>query len=223
MSEHEPLTVYDGQIDLGDRNNPRTRVVEKIRPGSRVLEVGCATGFMGEHLVRQRGCSVRGVEIEPEAARLARARGLDVVLGSIEDAGTLEQVAGRYDYVLFGDVLEHLVHPDRVIASMVPLLADGGHLLASIPNVAHWSVRWGLMGGRFRYTRGGLLDENHLRFFERGSVRRLFERGGMRVASLDYVYAFPLPVPAPHSVRSALVRAFPGLFTWQFVVDAVKA
>lgn len=222
MAEYFPITVYDGRIELADRNNPRTRIVETIRPGSRVLEVGCATGFMGEFLVTQKSCSVLGVEIEAEAARLARERGLTVVLGNIEDAAVLAQVAGRYDYVLFGDVLEHLVHPARVIASVAPLLSEGGHLLASIPNVAHWSVRWRLMAGHFRYTRGGLLDENHLRFFERRTVRQLFEHGGLRVETLDSIYAFPVPMPLPHALRRGIVRAFPGLFTWQFVVDAVK-
>ena len=222
MVEYAPISVYDGRIDLADRNNPRTKVVGAIRPGSRVLEVGCATGFMGEFLVTQRNCTVRCVEIEEEAARLARGRGLDVVLGNIEDHAVLAQVAGTYDFVLFGDVLEHLVHPARVIASVAPLMAADGHLLASIPNVAHWSVRWRLMAGQFRYTRGGLLDENHLRFFERRTVRQLFEHGGLRVRSLDSVYAFPIPMPLPHAVRRGIVRAFPGLFTWQFVVDAVK-
>ena len=222
MAEYAPLAVYGGRIDLGDRNNPRTRIVETIRPGSRVLEIGCATGFMGEFLVAQRGCVVLGVEIEEESARLARSRGLNVVLGNIEDASVLAQVAGRYDYVLFGDVLEHLVHPARVLASMVPLLSEGGHVLASIPNVAHWSVRWRLLAGQFRYTRGGLLDENHLRFFERRTVRELFESGGLQVETLDFIYAFPLPLPLPHAARRAIVRAIPGLFTWQFVVDAVR-
>ena len=222
MTEGAGAILYDGRVDLADRNNPRTRIVELIRAGSRVLEVGCATGFVGEYLAKHKGCDVLAVEIDPNAAAIARSRGLNVVQGSIEDPAVLERISGSYDYVTFGDVLEHLVHPDRVIVRLAAALSQGGHMLASIPNVAHWSVRWRLMAGRFRYTRGGLLDDNHLRFFERRTVRALFEREGLRVRALESIYAFPLPLPLTHAARRGIVRIFPGLFTWQFVVDAVK-
>ena len=212
--------VYDGVIQLGDRNNPRTKIVEMVRPGSRVLEIGCATGFMGEFLVREKKCTATAVEIDPMAAELARRRGLDVVLGSIEDERVLERLQGTYDFILCGDVLEHMADPARVLARIAGWLAPEGRVLASIPNVAHWTVRWRLMAGRFDYTRGGLLDENHLRFFTRRTIVQMFDRAGLEVRSLDSVYAFPIRMPLPHRFRRMLAACAPGLWTWQYVVSA---
>jgi 2-polyprenyl-3-methyl-5-hydroxy-6-metoxy-1,4-benzoquinol methylase len=216
------MIMYDGVIDLTQPNNPRTRIVEAVRPGSRVLEIGCATGFMGEFLVTQKHCSHLAVEIDPEAAERARRRGLRVVEGHIEDEAVLAEVAGRYDYTLFGDVLEHLAHPDRVISRLAGYLDREGHMLASIPNVAHWSVRIGLLLGRFDYTRGGLLDENHLRFFTRRSAAALFERNGLRLHGMEFIYLFPIPIPLAHPVKHWMAARLPGLLTWQFVIDASK-
>jgi 2-polyprenyl-3-methyl-5-hydroxy-6-metoxy-1,4-benzoquinol methylase len=220
MAEPEQAHVYDGVIDLNDRNNPRTKVVGRVRAGSRVLEVGCATGFMGEYLTQQKQCIVKAVEVDPVAAERARARGLDVVLGSIEDARILETVRGTYDYILFGDVLEHLADPERTLTAVSAFLADGGSVLASIPNVAHWSVRWRLLAGRFDYTRGGLLDETHLRFFTRRTISLMVERAGLEMQAIDTVYRMPIRFPLPHAVRRGIAAALPGLCTWQYVVSA---
>src|SRR4029077_8375176 len=93
---------------------------------------------------------------EPEAARAASRT---VVVGSVEDPATIERVAdGAYDAIVLADVVEHLRHPEEALRTRVPKLRAGGRIVLSVPNVAHWSVRLGLLRGRFRYADVGLLD-----------------------------------------------------------------
>lgn len=142
------MTIYDEVIDPGMPNNSRTRIVGRIPSGSRVLEIGCATGFMAEHLTRAQGCHVTGVERDPDAARVAAGRCARLVVGDIEDPALLARCAGEYDVVIFADVLEHMRDPAAVLRVVVGCLAPDGRVLASMPNVAHWSIRWRLLVGR---------------------------------------------------------------------------
>src|SRR5439155_8955550 len=154
-------------------------VLSLIAPGTRVLEFGCASGYMSAVLRSRLGCLVTAIEVDPVAAALARRQADNVIEADVE---TLDYArafgAERFDVLLFADVLEHLRDPQAVLRHARPLLAAGGVVVASIPNVAHGSVRVALLEGEFRYTPIGLLDDSHLRFFTRASVTSLFEDAG---------------------------------------------
>src|SRR5207302_3348121 len=139
-------------------------VLGLVEPGSRVLEFGCATGYMSQALRDRLGASVIGVELNAEAAQLAAAHCERVLVGDAEELDLEAELGGeRFDAILFADVLEHLRDPAAVLRRVRPLVAEGGVVVASIPNVAHASVRLALLGGSFRYREQGLLDESHLR------------------------------------------------------------
>ena len=214
------MTVYDGVIDLALTNNSRTRIVGLIPAGSRVIDVGCATGFMAEHLTRALGCRVTGVERDPDAARVAAGRCARLIVGDIEDPELLARCEGEYDVVVFADVLEHLRGPAAVLSALAGVLAPGGRVLASIPNVAHWSIRWRLLVGRWDYQERGILDRGHLRFFTRRSALDLFRQAGLRVTGMDGVYGFPRVFYPPDVVQAWIARRLPGFFMIQFIIEA---
>ena len=87
----------------------------------------------------------------------------------------------RFDLILFADVLEHVADPIAVLRRLLGYLAEDGHVVVSLPNVAAWTVRLGLLAGRFDYRPSGILDDSHLRFFTRDSARRLLEGAGLEV------------------------------------------
>ncbi len=172
---------YAGRIDLNNSNHPHTMAILEVRPGSRVLDIGCAAGDVAR-ILSQRGCSVWGVENDRVAAELARAYCKGVVLGDIADLDLEETLAGTaFDVVLFLDVLEHLLDPAAALRKAAGVLAADGKVLASIPNVAHGAVRLQLLGGRFRYTDAGLLDRTHVKFFDSAGVEELFKSTGYLV------------------------------------------
>jgi SAM-dependent methyltransferase len=205
------------------------RVVALVPRGARVLEFGCATGYMSEVLKSRLGCRVTGIEVSPEAAERARAHCARVIVGDAEslDFEALLEAPG-FDVVLFADVLEHLQRPEDVLRRLRPHLAEGGSVVASIPNVAHGSVRLALLSGQFRYRDIGLLDDTHLRFFTRESVQDLFEGAGYVVTHwlrkrlpIDQT-EIPLPRELPDGVLEWLADD-PEATTYQFIVRAVRA
>jgi SAM-dependent methyltransferase len=146
-----------------------------------VLDVGCGRGQHGE-LARARGAHVVGIEASPELASEARARLDEVVLADVEtDLALASLGARRFELILFGDVLEHTRDPLAVLARFCALLEDGGRVIVSLPNVAAWPIRLGLLAGRFDYQPSGILDRTHLRFFTRRSATALVEQAGLEV------------------------------------------
>jgi len=202
--------------------------VDLVPPNSRVLEFGCATGYMSEVLASRRGCSVVGIELVPAAAEIARRRCEKVIVGDAETLDLREALgADRFDAILFADVLEHLRDPAALLKRVQPFLAEGGSIIASIPNVAHGSVRLALLGGEFRYRELGLLDNTHLRFFTRESIHDLFEESGYLVAEwvrqrlpIDATEVAVPSGPIADAARS-LIADDPEATTYQFVVRAV--
>jgi 2-polyprenyl-3-methyl-5-hydroxy-6-metoxy-1,4-benzoquinol methylase len=217
------VTVYDGVVDRSLANNSRSRLVEWALPQSRVLEVGCATGFMAEHLARELGCRVTGVEQDPDAARVAAGRCERLVVGDIEQPEVIAQCAGEYDVIVFADVLEHLRDPESVLRTLARFLAPDGRILASIPNVAHWSIRWRLLVGRWEYEDRGILDRTHLRFFTRRSALALFGRAGLAVTRVTGVWGFPRLFYPPDAAQSWIAARWPGVFMIQFIIEAAGA
>ncbi|HEV2760981.1 MAG TPA: methyltransferase domain-containing protein [Acidimicrobiales bacterium] len=218
---------YDTDVDLSNRNNSHTLMVELVGGTKRVLDVGCATGYLAQAL-GERGCTVSGVESDVEAAEQARPHLERLVVGDVETMD-LAEVFGedRFDVIVFGDVLEHLRNPLPALRKAKALLTERGSVVASIPNIAHGSVRLALLAGRFDYQELGLLDSTHVRFFTRSSIEDLFREAGMVPIDVRRTTAgfFDTPVPvtesefAPEVVDA--VRADPESSTYQFVLRAV--
>ena len=77
---------------------------------------------------------------------------------------------GRFDAVLFGDVLEHLTDPGAALDRVRPWLSERGVVIASVPNVGHWAIVSDLVAGRFDYVPYSLLSGTHVRFFTRRTL-----------------------------------------------------
>lgn len=220
---------YETPIDLRDRNTSHALIVELVGDGKRVLDVGCDTGNLAEVLA-ERGCRVTGIEANPGAARRAAGRCERVVVGDVETLDLGSELGGEtFDVIVFGDVLEHLKDPLQTLKNLEPFLRPEGYVVASIPNVAHGSVRLALMQGKFPYTRLGLLDDTHLRFFTRESVERLFGDAGLLVIELQRTLRgiFDTEVEidreqVPEEVLR-LVQKDPEASTYQFVLSAQRA
>lgn len=195
-----------------------------VPDGARVLDVGCATGYLAAELAR-RGCRVTGVEADPVAAERARAHCEAVVVGDVEDPGCRGELAALAPFavVLCGDVLEHLRDPWSALRALAAL---GARVVLSVPNVAHWTGRRALARGRFPYAEHGLFDRTHLRFFTRASARELAEGAGLQVVAERFAPA-PIPMqarlPALRALERAAVRVRPELFALQVVLSCEAA
>jgi len=201
------------------------------REAQRVLDVGCGAGCMGRELKRRQDCEVRGLEHNPYAAAEAGQR-LDAATCADAESVELEVPAGYFDCVVCGDILEHLKDPQRALQRLCHHLADGGTVVASLPNVRSCEVLEAFGRGRWGYCSAGILDEGHLRFFALHDVLDLLAACGLEVQELQRVrgpeYRQWLRSGRPNLLQfgglTVDVAAGGGeeLFVQQYLVRAVK-
>lgn len=138
------------------------------------LDVGCATGRLLAH-VRDLGWTPQGVEICAEsAAHAVRTRGLDIFVGTLEQARFPE---GSFRVVHFSHLLEHVLEPRRFLVEVRRILAPGGYAIITTPNLAGLQAR--LLGNRWR---SAIAD--HLYLFQPSTLRPLLESSGLSVLRL---------------------------------------
>ena len=161
----------------------------------RVLDVGCGGGALGAALKAERaGCEVVGLEGFPAAAARARGRLDDVLCLDLDSLEALPADAGKFDAMVFGDVLEHLLDPVRLLRTLLPALSHDGVLVLSIPNVKHWTVLYPLLvKDRWTYEDAGLLDRTHVHFFTGGTAADMLSELGLDLVHLGVNDLAPLP------------------------------
>jgi len=129
-------------------------IVRLVRPGARVLDVGCGEGTLLEMLARDKNVDGRGIEISPEGVSACLARGLAVVQGDA-DRDLDDFLPGAFDYVILSQTLQAVLKPRHVLGE---LLRIGGQAIVTLPNFGHWRARLDLLiHGRMPVT--GALPE----------------------------------------------------------------
>lgn len=156
-----------------------------VENGKKVLDVGCPTGRLMEKLKTEKECYLVGIEINEEMARIAQKRCDKLIFADIESLHDLPFPSQFFDIIIFGDILEHTRNPSEILNLLSEYLSGDGYILVSIPNMAFITVRLNLLLGKFNYTRHGILDKTHLRFFTFKTAKELIENCGYKIKSVD--------------------------------------
>lgn len=199
-----------------DPLNIDRQTVDLVPSGSVVLDIGCATGFMGAYLIKEKKCIVDGIELGDEEAKEAKKVLRSVFKGDVEVNHTLSQVKVKYDVVIASMIIEHLKDPWNALCEWKRLLKPDGILLMSTSNITHWSMRLDIMRGRFEYSRFGILDNTHLRFFNLNTFQRLLIDSGYNV---EEVKIDPVGGGRPR-ISKFMSRFFPNMFAYQMLIKA---
>lgn len=226
-----PRHRYDWKDIPGSSHQILLERVRALPPGLAVLDLGFGAGLLARR-IRDRCRYLAGIELDAESAREGASFFDDPVVGDLGD-GLAGPWREPFDVVLAADVLEHLPDPASALGVLRGLLKPEGRLFVSLPNVANVTVRAQLLVGRFEYAERGILDRTHLRFYTRGSGRRLLAAAGYRVLS-ETPTAMPVELAVPALGRAPLAglargaaslaaRTLPGLFGYQFVFEALPA
>lgn len=196
------MTPQDAAYFEFDRPELRALVPAGAR---RVLDVGCGAGALGAALREERGIEVMGLELAPDAAARARERLGAVVEANLDELEELPFERGGFDAMVFGDVLEHLRDPHRLLRTLRPWLADDGALVCSIPNVGHWSVVLPLLAeDRWPYADAGLLDRTHVHFFTLTEAELMLRECGFALESAAATHLSRQPPPAVDQLTTLL-------------------
>lgn len=200
-----------------------------VPPNSRVLDIGCSTGYVARALAGQKGCAVTGVDIlppseVPEGSFTYHALDLEKGRGRLNDV--IDQ--GNFDVILMLDVLEHLSTPELFLLNLYKRpFQKPPSFIVSTGNIAFVVVRIMLLLGFFNYGNRGILDVTHKRLFSLRTFRNLLEQTGF-VIRRRILFPFPfraLGFPprwaaALERVNRALLRWFPALFAYQVLFVA---
>jgi 2-polyprenyl-3-methyl-5-hydroxy-6-metoxy-1,4-benzoquinol methylase len=220
---------YRPVIDFHNDNNVHTWILKQLRPGSRVLELGCADGFFSRLLRDSFNCAVTGVEIDKRAAHAAEKVCEQVINADLDTPSMLLDALGdsRFDYVVAVEVLEHLKDPGAVLEQAAGLLAPEGRIFFSVPNVAHASLALELLDGKWDTSSSGLLDRTHLRFFTLKTLLNMLQEHGLAALAIHRIVIDPRATEFgtmydsyPREVTAYLEKVNPEYNTYQFVIEA---
>jgi SAM-dependent methyltransferase len=194
--------------------------------GRRVLDVGCAQGYLAG-ILADRGYDVVGIE-RPEGAGENFPANVDLIKADLEQE--LPRLSGTFAFIICADILEHLRDPLRLLRDLRQYLQADGRLIASLPNSGNAYFRLNIMLGRFPRHDKGLFDRTHLHFYTWSGWYELFSSGGFQIEKMMPT-GIPLGLAVPRWEDNAVIRLFERLlyesarlwtrmFAYQFVVTA---
>lgn len=191
----------------------RHDIVARLAANSsgRVLEIGCGNGGTGAAALSSGKCAeYYAIELDVTSAAAASEHLTHVMVGDIEDIA-FPWPDLRFDALILSEVLEHLRDPAAVLKSLSRFLRPGARIYASSPNVSHYRIILMQLGGEWRSTKSGPMDETHLRWFTPVSYQRMFEECGFTVESVE-----PL---SKLSWKARMATLIPGVGWWLFATQ----
>ena len=155
-----------------------------------ILDVGCSNGALGASLkFAQSGRRVCGIEMDADFALEAGTR-IDRVICSDLNQFDWNVFANdtKFDCIIFADILEHLIDPEKHLKAARRFLQPGGCLVISLPNIRHISSFYSIfIKGTFPARDRGIFDRTHLRWFTIKDANRLLSSLEMRIDDSSYI------------------------------------
>lgn len=130
---------------LSASDRPEYKYIEKwVKPKSKVLDLGCGEGSLGERLIKNNNCEVSGIEISPDGVAQSLRKGLKAVTGDI-DGGLSQYKDNEFDYTILNQVIYFCLRPGLVLREAVRV---GKKTIVSFVNLGNWISRLELLFGR---------------------------------------------------------------------------
>lgn len=172
-----------------------------IPRGSKVLELGCASGYLSGYMEQGLGCRVTGLEFDPAATAIAATRCSEVYTADLDSPNALNvaSASAPYDVLFAAAILEHLKQAETILKDTHKLLKPNATVIVSLPNIAHWGMRLRLLLGQFDYQDYGIMDKTHVHLYTLKTGRELLEQNGYVVEQV-------------HIAGSGLQNILSGLF-----------
>lgn len=207
-----------------EQYNVHQMVVDIIEPKTRVLDLGCATGYLARELIK-KNCQVWGIDNDSKALTKAKKYCSRTLLFDLEEIKNINDLPTNYfDYILILDTVEHLRNPQDLLANIKKFLRRDGKIVISFPNIVTLQVRLSLLLGNFEYGNYGTLDKTHLRFFTKKSFSSMVKRANFKIIATDHnadLGILPLIGRVlkrlPRKVQYLITKTRPTLLATQFI------
>lgn len=190
------MSKYSNNLDIqsikqNDPNSTIATVLNSITPHSKILELGCANGYITKYLKEELFCEVSIIEINKQDYQEALQYAVDGFCGDLNTMEWYEYFKTKqFDYIIIMDVLEHLINPLQVLSLLKFLIVQNGKIIFSIPNICHNDIIIQMFYNNFTYTSLGLLDNTHIHFWGLNNIENFVKQ-----AELQIVTIIPIIVP----------------------------
>ena len=198
--------------------------LDRVAPGAKVLDVGCGSGLMAEHLGAK---NVKTISIDKQVSEKTRQTSLKWLEIDLEQYDFSDDF-GDLDYILLLDIIEHLKSPERFLRLLRERYSRScPEFIITTGNIGFFIIRSGLFFGSFNYGRRGILDMDHSRLFTFSTFRRTLELCGYELISTKGIPA-PFPLAMGDSwfsrfllfINRLLIFLSKGLFSYQIAIVA---
>lgn len=181
--DQSSITKY-GKLDIGYKrraHNIYKEILEKYskKRFPKILDVGCAPGIIGT--IKKSPKNIYGLEYDAKLAKKAERNCEKVYQVDLNYFKKKDIQESAFDFIFCGDILEHLLDPQRALIELVKLLADNGFVVISLPNIAQIQFRLKLLFGNFEYTETGVLDKTHLHLYTYETARKLITNSDLKI------------------------------------------
>ncbi|HAC80681.1 MAG TPA: SAM-dependent methyltransferase [Deltaproteobacteria bacterium] len=176
-----------------------------LKPGAKILDVGCGEGRHVQHTLRYPGVTAVGLdlgeqEVRVTSQRLDEMRSIDFEMGgAVEDPGPAASIRGssydlpfadgEFDCVIISEVMEHLEEDERALAEVSRVLRPGGTLAVSVPREGPEAVCWALSD---EYPAPKSVG-GHVRIYRDQELPQMLERNGYHIEATHYAHALHAP------------------------------
>jgi glycosyltransferase involved in cell wall biosynthesis len=220
ISKKQTNSHYSLKLDY---LSPHSLAISAIPSGSKVMDIGCAGGYVGSELIK-KGCIVHGIDLYPlaDGVRLSKFQKIDLNYDALPDAT-------GFDYFILLDVIEHTISPEAFIDKINQALkkSKNAKLIISTGNIAFFVQRLMLLFGQFNYGERGILDKTHTRLFTFKSLKNLLDESGFDIIETKGIPA-PFPIVVKNKILSKslllinniLINLSKNIFSYQIYIEA---
>ena len=204
-----------------DTYTSRLKIFKQIVSGSKVLEIGYGSGILANLLSIRKKCRVYCIEKQHNLAVISKNKCVEVLNLDIETA-ELPYEYDFFDYIILGNVLEHLRDPSGILMKLKKYLKVGGSIIYSVPNIVNWYSRMTIFFGKFEYENSGVFDKTHLRFYNLNSAKKLALESGYNIVWLDVTPSIYIFKEKLNFLWYKIAVLWKNLFADEFIIRARK-
>ncbi|NOU47314.1 MAG: class I SAM-dependent methyltransferase [Bacteroidales bacterium] len=186
-----------------------------------LLDIGCSFGSLGKAIHKiSPSTIIDGIEPNRLKAKLASQFYNEIFTLGIEEFPSQK----KYDCIICGDVLEHLLDPEEQLKHISSFLNTSGYLIVSVPNAGHWTLVADTANGIFEYLPWGLSCITHYHWFTEQTIIKAIEDAGLRIINIERQQTEPSPkgkIFIKNMIESNCGNE-QSLLTNEFIIKAIK-
>jgi len=208
--------------------NARLDLFPFIENPKKVLDVGCNIGTTGlalknkfGHHVHIEGLDYNEKSIKEAENKLNVAQAID-----LNNLTNFEEFLQNktFDYIIFADVLEHILHPQQIVDISKNHLTTNGKIIVSIPNYGFYLSIFYLLLHKWPHNERGIFDKTHINIYVKGNLNSL-KPNGCELKILLRKYRLFESRGSKYDRFLKLINYIPWLrnfFTFQFILEIKK-